>query len=98
VGAGAKPDPHDSVMVRVSDVAGPRGPLAESSYPPPTRSRAGWEAPLLHLTMNVLESARESGASVERIASFIHEVGSHWAPIILSTAAVERREAAAMAI
>ena len=42
--------------------------------------------------LNMLETARMSGTSVESIASFLDEVGSNWAPIVLSSGAVRRRE------
>src|SRR6266852_9700462 len=49
---------------------------------------------LLFSFMNLLEIARNRGASVKNIISFLDGVGSHWAPISLSSSAVGRRERA----
>jgi len=49
---------------------------------------------LLFSFMNLLEIARNRGASVKNIISFLDGVGSHWALISLSSSAVGRRERA----
>ena len=47
---------------------------------------------LLLSMLNLLETARARGRTIERIASFLDEVGPRWAPVALSARYVEERE------
>jgi hypothetical protein len=49
---------------------------------------------LLYSWMNLLETARTKGRTLENIASFLEEVGSHWAPMLTSSSVVSRNERA----
>jgi hypothetical protein len=47
---------------------------------------------LLLSMLNLLETARARGQTIQHIASFLDAVGSRWAPVALSTRYVEERE------
>jgi len=49
---------------------------------------------LLYSWMNLLETARTKGQTLENIARFLEEVGSHWAPMLTSSSVVSRDERA----
>jgi hypothetical protein len=49
---------------------------------------------LLFSSLNLMETARTKGATLENIASFLDDVGDRWAPIFLNSTEVGRRERA----
>ncbi len=49
---------------------------------------------LLFSSMNLMETARAKGATLENIASFLDDVGDRWAPISLNSTEVGLRERA----